>query len=80
MVAACSFVRSDDAPTQCSNFSEEPTVTQEYENVIQWVYASKNEQQLKERYDQWAATYEEELDRDIGCMARYVPLSQPLDT
>ena len=41
-------------------------MTQEYENVIQWVYASKNEQELKERYDQWAATYEEELDRDIG--------------
>ncbi len=41
-------------------------MAQEYENVIQWVYASKNEQELKERYDQWASTYEEELDRDIG--------------
>ena len=41
-------------------------MTQEYENVIQWVYASRNEQELKERYDKWAATYEEDLDRDIG--------------
>ena len=41
-------------------------MTQEYENVVQWVYASKNEQELKERYDKWAATYEEDLDRDIG--------------
>ena len=41
-------------------------MTQEHESVIRWVYASKNEQELKERYDQWAATYEEELDRDIG--------------
>ena len=41
-------------------------MSQEYENVIQWVYASKNEQELKERYDKWAATYEEELDRDFG--------------
>ena len=41
-------------------------MSREYENVIQWVYASKNEQELKERYDKWAATYEEELDRDFG--------------
>ena len=41
-------------------------MSQEYQNVIQWVYASKNEQELKERYDKWAATYEEELDRDFG--------------
>ena len=41
-------------------------MTQEYENVIQWVYASKNEQELKERYDKWASTYEEEVDRDFG--------------
>ena len=41
-------------------------MSQECENVIQWVYASKNEQELEERYDKWAATYEEELDRDFG--------------
>lgn len=39
---------------------------EEYENVIQWVYASENEEELKERYDKWAATYEEDLDREIG--------------
>ena len=38
----------------------------EEQNVIQWVYASKNEQELAERYDQWAKTYEDDLDRDIG--------------
>ncbi len=38
----------------------------EEQNVIQWVYASKNEQELAERYDQWAKTYENDLGRDIG--------------
>ncbi len=38
----------------------------EEQNVIQWVYASKNEQELAERYDQWAKTYEKDLDRDFG--------------
>lgn len=36
------------------------------ENVIQWVYASKNETELEERYDEWAKTYDEDLERDIG--------------
>ena len=40
-------------------------MTQE-QNVIQWVYASKNEEELRERYDQWAKTYESDLDKDIG--------------
>ena len=38
----------------------------EEQNVIQWVYASKNEQELAERYDQWAKTYEEDLERDFS--------------
>ena len=38
----------------------------EEQNVIQWVYASENNEQLAERYDQWAKTYEDDLDRDIG--------------
>lgn len=38
----------------------------EEQNLIQWVYASKNEQELAERYDQWAKTYEEDLDRDFS--------------
>ncbi len=40
-------------------------MTQE-QNLIQWIYASKNEQELRERYDQWAKTYEADLDRDFG--------------
>ena len=38
----------------------------EEQNVIQWVYSSKNEQELAERYNEWAKTYEDDLDRDIG--------------
>ena len=40
-------------------------MTQE-QNVIQWVYASKNEQELRDRYDEWARTYEADLDNEIG--------------
>ena len=36
------------------------------QNLIQWIYASKNVQELQERYDQWAKTYENDLDRDFG--------------
>ncbi len=54
----------------------------EDQNVIQWVYASQNEQELQERYDEWANTYESDLDRDFGWYgplrtveagARYIP-------
>lgn len=38
----------------------------EEQNVIQWVYASENNEELAERYDQWAKSYEDDLDRDIG--------------
>lgn len=38
----------------------------EEQNLVQWVYASKNEQELAERYDEWAKTYEGDLDRDFG--------------
>jgi len=37
----------------------------EEQNLVQWVYASKNEQELQERYDQWAKSYDEDLDRDF---------------
>jgi SAM-dependent methyltransferase len=36
------------------------------ENLVQWVYAAKSPEELSERYDEWAATYEEDLDRDFG--------------
>ncbi|MDA0768715.1 MAG: class I SAM-dependent methyltransferase [Chloroflexi bacterium] len=40
-------------------------MTQE-DNLVQWVYASKNEDELEERYDHWAKTYDEDLNRDFG--------------
>ena len=40
-------------------------MTQE-QNLVQWVYASKNEQEMRERYDQWATTYEDDLEKDFG--------------
>lgn len=36
------------------------------ENKVQWVYASENNQQLEERYDEWAKDYDEDLDSDFG--------------
>ena len=36
------------------------------ENRVRWVYASKDNAELTERYDQWAAEYEADLDRDFG--------------
>lgn len=35
-------------------------------NLVQWVYESENEQELAERYNEWAKTYEVDLDRDFG--------------
>lgn len=57
-------------------------MTRRSENVVQWVYAARNEQELAERYDEWAATYEKDLDQDFGWIgprlavetaARYLP-------
>ncbi|HCH08436.1 MAG TPA: class I SAM-dependent methyltransferase, partial [Dehalococcoidia bacterium] len=54
----------------------------EEQNLIQWVYSSKNEQELGERYDQWASSYEKDLIGDFGwygppssvtAAAKYVP-------
>lgn len=39
---------------------------QQEENLVQWVYAAKTPEELSERYDKWAATYEEDLDREFG--------------
>ncbi len=35
-------------------------------NLVQWIYASRNYQELEERYDQWAKSYDEDLDKDFG--------------
>ena len=55
---------------------------QESENRIQWVYASADNRELEDRYDQWAADYDRDLDEDFGWvspqvtaefLARFVP-------
>ena len=52
------------------------------ENKVQWVYSSKNEDELTERYDEWARTYDQDLERDFaysgpqlaaGYFKKYVP-------
>ena len=35
------------------------------QNKVQWVYSSRNNQELAERYDQWARDYDSELERDF---------------
>ena len=35
---------------------------QETEKRIQWVYSSTNNQELEDRYDQWAADYDQDLE------------------
>ena len=36
------------------------------ENRVQWVYASDNNRQLQERYDEWAQDYDDNLESDFG--------------
>ena len=36
------------------------------EDRVQWVYASENNRQLEERYDQWAQEYDTDLADDFG--------------
>ena len=52
------------------------------QNRIQWIYSSQNDQELEERYDQWAADYEADVEGDFGWIspqrtsetfARHVP-------
>lgn len=35
------------------------------QNRVQWVYSSRNNRELIERYDHWAADYDKDLDRDF---------------
>ena len=39
------------------------------ENKVQWVYSSRNNQELAERYDQWAPEYEQDLETGFGWLA-----------
>ena len=52
------------------------------QNRVQWIYSSKDINELQERYDYWAAEYDSDLNRDFGWFApqlaaevlqRYVP-------
>lgn len=52
------------------------------QNRVQWVYSSRDNAELAERYDVWAKDYETDLDRDFGwtapkhtadVFARFVP-------
>lgn len=36
------------------------------DNKVQWVYASENNRQLQERYDEWARDYDDNLESDFG--------------
>ena len=38
-------------------------------NVVQWVYAAKNNTELEERYDEWAGSYDLDLDTDFGWLS-----------
>ena len=39
------------------------------QNRVQWVYSSRNNQELAERYDQWAKSYDHDLDEDFEWLA-----------
>lgn len=39
------------------------------ENMVQWVYSSQNNQELAERYDQWAREYDDDLAREFGWLS-----------
>ena len=39
------------------------------QNRVQWVYSSRNEQELEDRYDQWAEEYDADLESDFGWLS-----------
>jgi len=36
------------------------------EDRLKWIYSSKNTEELAERYDEWAESYDKELEEDYG--------------
>ena len=36
------------------------------EYKVQWVYSARNNQELADRYDQWAKDYDRDLEEDFG--------------
>ena len=54
------------------------------DNKVQWIYASRNNEELEQRYDVWAVEYDRDLDESFGWIgpkvgaqvfARHVPKS-----
>ena len=43
--------------------------SQSSENRVQWVYSSRDNQELAERYDQWSKDYETDLSQDFVYLA-----------
>ncbi len=52
------------------------------QSKVQWIYSSRNNQELAERYDLWANDYDADLEKDFGWLgpqlaaeyfAKYVP-------
>jgi len=41
-------------------------VAERDKNVVQWVYSSRNNRELAERYDEWAKTYDTDLEAEFG--------------
>jgi SAM-dependent methyltransferase len=41
-------------------------VAQRDKNVVQWVYSSRNDRELAERYDEWAKSYDTDLETEFG--------------
>ena len=39
------------------------------QNRVQWVYSSRNDAELAERYDQWAKDYDSDIEHDFGWLA-----------
>jgi SAM-dependent methyltransferase len=57
-------------------------VEEEREKRVQWIYSSKDNKELEERYDVWAKDYDTDLDEGFGwigprkaaeCFGKYVP-------
>jgi SAM-dependent methyltransferase len=57
-------------------------VEEEREKRVQWIYSSKDNKELEERYDVWAKDYDTDLDDGFGwvgpkkaveCFMKYVP-------
>ena len=42
------------------------------ENKVQWVYASEDNRQLEERYDEWAKDYDIDLESDFGYVIPHI--------